>query len=421
MKEKSATRERTALTHRLLEKLTPEATAFRIPDARCTGLAVRIAPSGVISFDLAYRISKSKTFRRLSLGKFPDISLEAARNRAHDLTRAARTGRDLLVQEAEATTTKASRITVGELAEEYLARRVRGRLRTAPEIERRIKRTISTIEHRAADDMRRRDFRQLLDATADAGHLREVDQRRVSLNSLFKWALSQDYIAADPMAGLMSSYTRNAPRSRVLSPDEIRILWGWLAGGAIRADAADVLRVQLALGARVTEIGGMRGEEIDAIKWLWTLPAARSKNKRPRVTPLVGIAREIIAARIAARHEGNLFVAGNGDPISAMHMGCTLRFNPPPIPKMVTHDLRRTAATEMALLGIGLETIARVLGHVAGGAATRILTTHYINTEFIEQKTNALLAWDARLRSIISGEIAPAANIVTLAARKAAG
>jgi integrase len=104
-----------------------------------------------------------------------------------------------------------------------------------------------------------------------------------------------------------------------------------------------------------------------------------------------------------------------------MHVSITLRDHPPPIDKVTSHDLRRTAATQMAeALGIPLETIARVLGHVAGGASTRILTSHYLNAEFIEQKTTALLAWDARLRSIITGEIAPAANVVALAeARKA--
>jgi hypothetical protein len=62
-------------------------------------------------------------------------------------------------------------------------------------------------------------------------------------------------------------------------------------------------------------------------------------------------------------------------------------------------------------LGIPLETIARVIGHEAGAAATRTLVVHYVSAEFIEQKTAALLKWDARLRSIIAGEV-PASNVV---------
>jgi hypothetical protein len=77
----------------------------------------------VVTFDLAYRIAKSKAYRRLSLGAFPDVSLEAARDRGYQLTRAARDGRDLLAQEAQAITAKAARVTVGHLADEYVARR----------------------------------------------------------------------------------------------------------------------------------------------------------------------------------------------------------------------------------------------------------------------------------------------------------
>jgi hypothetical protein len=55
-------------------------------------------------------------------------------------------------------------------------------------------------------------------------------------------------------------------------------------------------------------------------------------------------------------------------------------------------------------LALPLDVVARVIGHQAGGAATRTLVAHYVSAEFVEQKTAALLKWDARLRSIIAGE-----------------
>jgi hypothetical protein len=106
-----------------------------------------------------------------------------------------------------------------------------------------------------------------------------------------------------------------------------------------------------------------------------------------------------------------------------MNLGHFLLDNPYPIEKFGTHDLRRTVATQMAEgLGISLEAIARVIGHAAGGAATRTLVAHYVSAEFIEQKTTALLAWDARLRGIIGGSIQPVGNVVALVeARRLAG
>jgi Arm DNA-binding domain len=69
---------------------------YRVTDQRCKGLAVRVALSGVKTWDLAYRIRGTGKMRRLSLGRTTDISLEQARERANELTGAARGGRDLI-------------------------------------------------------------------------------------------------------------------------------------------------------------------------------------------------------------------------------------------------------------------------------------------------------------------------------------
>jgi hypothetical protein len=86
------TRAKRALTHRSIEALRAEATPYRVPDAKSSGLAIRVAPSGVLTWDLAYRVKGGKTFRRVSLGQFPDVGLDGARARAGELTRAARVG-----------------------------------------------------------------------------------------------------------------------------------------------------------------------------------------------------------------------------------------------------------------------------------------------------------------------------------------
>ena len=422
MNVKSATRERVPLNHRLLLSLKAEASAYRIPDARCAGLAVRVAPSGVITFDLAYRIAKSKKFRRLSLGKFPDVTLEKARNRANELTQAARAGRDRVDEEKSAKLAMESRMTTADLVDEYVRRRVTGRLRTAPEIEARLKRALAPVINRPADDLKRRDLRKLLEATADLGHPREAEQRRVCLNGFFKWSVANDHLEKNPMQGL-SSFGRSPPRQRVLSGDEIETFWRWLEEGDMPSAPANVLRLQLCLGARCSEVGGMRGSEFDTKTWLWTLPAERSKNKKPRVTPIVGTARDIIAARLEQAGSGPLFLTETGRPLSSMHVGHFLLNHEPPMPKIGSHDLRRTVATQMAeALGIGLEAIARVIGHTAGGASTRTLVAHYVTAEFVADKTKALEAWDRRLRLIIAGELDPP-NIVQFApsARSVAG
>jgi Arm DNA-binding domain len=88
------TRGAVLLTHRSIEALRPAQAPYRVSDQRCIGLAIRVAPSGVKTWDLAYRIRGLGKVRRLSLGRVADVNLERARERANELTSAARTGRD---------------------------------------------------------------------------------------------------------------------------------------------------------------------------------------------------------------------------------------------------------------------------------------------------------------------------------------
>jgi hypothetical protein len=46
------TRGMVSFTHRALEALWPSYTPYRVSDQRCVGLAVRVAPSGVKTWDL---------------------------------------------------------------------------------------------------------------------------------------------------------------------------------------------------------------------------------------------------------------------------------------------------------------------------------------------------------------------------------
>jgi site-specific recombinase XerC len=268
--------------------------------------------------------------RRLSLGRVCDVSLEKARDRANELTSAARTGRDLIAEEEERRAAAASRLTVEKLIELYVKRRVVGRLRTAKEIESRLKRALSSIMDRHAEDIRRRDLRELFDRCADQGIEREAERRRQTVGAMFRWALSQDIVEIDPTTGL-KAYDPGTPRDRILTVNEIELLWKWLDSDALPQDPSDILKLELLTGARCGEISGLCAEEIGQEEWIWTLPAARSKNKRPRVTPgelvdslphranrrfvsyhrrynfereAIGLARQIVQARVSTVQSG---------------------------------------------------------------------------------------------------------------------
>ena len=393
------------LTHRTIETLRPAEAPYRVPDQRCKGLAVRVAPSGVKTWDLAYRVRGTGKVRRLSLGRTTDVSLERARERANELTSAARGGRDLIGEEGEARDAAASRITVASLIDLYLRRRVLGRLRTAKSIESRLRRTLTPILQQYAADICRRDIRELLNTMVDVGKGREAEKRRRVCTAMFRWALSQDIVAADPTAGL-EAYDRGTPRDRVLTVEEIETLWKWLDTDALSLEAADILKLELLTGARCGEISGLRAEEIDRNKWVWTLPAQRSKNGRQRVTPIVGAAREMLERRLSGVENGPLFMLEKGVVVTSAHIGHYLltRRTTLPIAVFTSHDLRRTFATMLVEMGIALDLVAAIVGHEAGARETRVLMRHYVHSDMLERKAQALRIWDERLKAIVTGE-----------------
>ena len=372
-----------------------------------------MATSGSKTFDLSFRI-KGGLARRMSLGRFPEISLDKARDRANELTKAGRAGRDLGLEERDSAAESAKRITVSALIEQYVAREVRGKLKTAKEIENRLKRALAPKLDQAAESLRRREIRELFDLAADAGLEREAEKRRQTVGAMFRWAVARDLVDIDPTAGL-TAYDSGKPRDRVLSWDEIASVWAWLDSSDFPALHSDVLRLQLLTGARCGEAAGILPDEINSQDWTWTLPAGRSKNGQARITPLVGLAREIIGQRLAPGSP--LFPSESGRPLTASHVGHALlhRSNRLPIAPFTTHDMRRTFATALDGMGISLDLIASIVGHeLAATRETRTLVRHYVRTDKLERKRAALQAWDQRLREIVAGEHKPDQNVVSI-------
>jgi hypothetical protein len=157
-----ATRKNIALTHRTIEALKPEAAAYRVPDLRCPGLALRVAPSGYKSWDVAFRIRGAGKVRRLSLGPFPAVGLNDARTKTNTLVSAAKNGRDIVQEEKVAKAVADDRMTVEQLVELYVQRMVRGKLKTASQIELRLNRVLVSLRGQFVDEVRRRDLRKIL-------------------------------------------------------------------------------------------------------------------------------------------------------------------------------------------------------------------------------------------------------------------
>src|SRR5262249_38707469 len=154
--------------------------------------------------------------------------------------------------------------------------------------------------------LRRRDVRNVIDAVLRRGSPVEAARVFAHFRAMVRWALDREYVETNPIDG-MSKPADYAPRTRVLTAEEIRTVWTSLPD----AQGQDIIKLCLVTAQRVGEVAGMVRPEIDLDAREWRLPGSRTKNGHPHVVPLSDMAIAIIAPAMARRTEA-LFPRGDG-------------------------------------------------------------------------------------------------------------
>lgn len=424
-----------AITQLFLERITPpRADAQGAPrrveyfDTHQPGLALRLSSTGARSWVVMYRVNGKLVRETLgTLAAIPHVA--EARRRALASQEAARGGVNP-VAARQAAQVRAAANTVAAAVERWLdhcARNlrpstVRGyrQLFDHDILPRWATRPLASIAKGDVlvllDDKAGRRERTRKALTEGAGV--QANRLLTRLRTFFGWAVANDLCTADPTAGVRKP-AREAARDRVLSDDELRALWAATAGtGAPRSDAVAwgaLFRLLLLTAQREGEVAGMRWSEIDLETKEWTIPAARSKNGKPHTVHLSAIATE--ALETVPRVEGrDLVFSGNGTtPASGFSRakrqldGAMAAALGAPAADWTFHDLRRTAATGMARLGIAPHVADRVLNHTQG--TIRGVAAIYNRFEYIDERRAALEAWGR----FVEGLVRPTpSNIVPL-------
>ena len=237
-----------------------------------------------------------------------------------------------------------------------------------------------------------------------------IAARRVA-SALLAWAVQEGWIENNPVVG-----TRKPPappsRDRVLSDPELRAIWNACADD----DYGRIVRLLILLGARRQEIGGMAWLELDLWDGLasmpstWTLPAARSKNRRAHAVPLPAAALHIISEvprtdrdRLFGEHSDAGFVTWSRHKQELdRRLGDAVR-------PWRLHDVRRSVATGMADLGILPNVIEQILNHQSGHKGG--LHGIYNRSTYAASAKAALERWASHVEALVGGK---SDNVVAL-------
>jgi integrase len=389
-----------SLTAKAIENLRPGDARREIPDAGCRGLYLILQPSGRRAWAVRYRFGGKP--RKLTLDGVG--TLAAARKAATDALHQLELGRDpaVLKFEAKATAEQATAAraadTVDQLAALFIERHAKKKTR-----ENSWRQTVHifddivlpTWQGRIVHDIKRRDIIDLVEGVAEDRPIM-ANRTLAALSKFFAWLCERDIITASPCTGVKRPSDEHA-RERILSDDEIRALW--LACDAIGAPAGACVKALLLTGQRRSEVAGMRRSEITGD--VWTLAPERTKNKQRHDVPLSTQVLAIIEAMPQIAGADYIFTSVGRAPLG--HFDRTKRLinaHMEPETPWVPHDLRRTAASGMAKLGIRLPVIEKVLNHSSG--TFRGIVGTYQRHDFAGEKRHALQAWADRVDVIVS-------------------
>jgi integrase len=401
-----------ALAVKSLENLRPGPVRREVPDGLLPGLYFVIQPSGKSSWACRYRADGRP--RKLTLGAYPAINLKKARELAREAIGKVAEGIDPGTERKAAKA--AAAIPANDLIEvalkRYLAQHVRRNLRTssADEIERLLEKEFAgPWRGRRLTQIARADIHAVLDSIVERGSPVQANRALAAFRAMCRWAVERGLIEANPCAGIRAPSAETA-RDRILSDEELKTVWQ--AADGQEQPYAEFVKLLILTGQRRSEVAEMRWSEIDLDSRLWTLPKERAKNHRQHEIPLSDSAAALLRGLPRIGDSDFIFTLSGRRPICGYHL-VKQRLDdllPPDMPAWVFHDLRRTAASGMARLGINLPVIEKLLNHVSGSFAG--IVGVYQRHSYDAEKRAAMQTWSRHVEAIVTGEAA--ANVVEL-------
>lgn len=412
------------LTAVAVERLNPPKSGrSEVQDIVVPGLCLRVTEKGAKSWSLLYRVAGEGglnangrqlrgKLKRMTLGQYPLMDLSEARQKARDGLDLADRGYDPVqgrkseVVEAR----KESETTVRAVAEEFLERhRKRNNTLETWKIARSVFERIilPAWGHHPLTSIKRRDIMALIDDVVDQHPPSTANRAFKEIRKLLNWAVEREIIDANPINGIGLPMVEQS-RERVLTDHELCVVC--LGTQQLGYPLGPYYQLLIYTAQRRIEVATLRWSDLDLKAELWRMRPEVTKSRRGHEVPLNSSVVAILEA--LPRFEEGDFVFSTtygARPISGFSkakkrldaevLKVLQRDNKiaEQLPPWRGHDLRRTAATNMAQLGVSVDVIGQVLNHSSGRGVTGIYDRH----SYLAEKRRALEIWAQKVESFI--------------------
>ncbi len=322
-------------------------------DTAVKGLKLIVTNNDVKTFYVYKKVNGKP--ERIKIGRFPDLTIEQARNQAQVIL--------ARIAQGENPADKIRRIrTIMNIEELFqLFEQKHGRYKKSWSNDKNLyENYLSPWAMKRISDIRKSDVKDLHNEIGKANdHPYQANRVRALLHTLYEFAIERGYDGINPCRGVKKHPEHK--RDRFVQKDEMPRLFS-----AIDNDPhpiiSDFIQIALFTGARSGNIQSMRWEEIDWSRETWTIP--ETKSGQSYTVPLVRNAIEVLRERQKTVDgtwvfPSTLIESHIREPKVQWNRICEAAN----LDNLRIHDLRRTLASWMAMTGASMLLISSALGH----------------------------------------------------------
>jgi integrase len=387
-----------ALTDSQIKALKPKASRYLITDGR--GLSLDVLPSGKMSWLYRYRLNGA--YEKVTLGRYPDLTLKAARAGRDDLAARVAGGKSPAQEIKRAKAGNPNAPTVKDFGERYFQEQVVRNWKNTDHIRRYLNKEIyPALGDKLLKDITALDVQAIVYRKRDNGRIAAARQLRGAMKLMFDYAIEVQQVTINPAAMVATRYIgKPRKRSRVLTPPEIRLYLRTIYQSNIRRQFKLALHIILLTLSRKSELLQARWQHVNFDTGEWLIPEENAKTGKPHIVYLSTQVAAMLEELKALAGDSELVLPGRSSlkkPFAANALnqaldGLTFDMDP-----LTIHDLRRTGATLLTEKGFNRDVIEKALSHEKEG-----IRAVYILAEHAPERKKMLQWWADYVDTIVS-------------------
>ncbi|MDR5611610.1 MAG: tyrosine-type recombinase/integrase [Arsenophonus sp.] len=356
------------------------------------GLSAKISKIGGISWVFTYRIGK--TLNRITLGRYPDLSLKVARELRDKCRHWLASGKDPKFQLNLSIQETLKPVTVRDALEYWVDNYAKdNRVNVIRHVAQLKKHIYPYIGEMALSDCETRYWLQCFDrakkeSPVATGYILQMCKQALKFCRVRRFAISN---ALDDLT-IPDVGKKQNKRDRVLSDKELQQLWTSLNTKIYLPYYNQLLRILIIFGCRSHEARLSKWDEWDLDNGLWIVPKEHSKTNEKIIRPIPENIRPFLEKLLYLNHKTGYLLGELKHTAAVAELGRKIYKKLGHAEPWTLHDLRRTFATKMNDMGIAPHIVEQLLGHALPG-----IMSIYNRSQYLPEKRDALNKWCERL------------------------